>query len=99
MKKRNLQLIGSIILLVIGVLGILSFIGLFIKGENMTRWIITLLLSVILVIERVIAIIHYVTTEKRAEKITIKKFQLEFFCMVQANGEPDMSRMYIHREY
>ena len=59
MKKRNLQLIGSIVLLVIGVLGILSFIGLLIKGENMTRWILTLLLSVILVVKEIIAIIHY----------------------------------------
>ena len=59
MKKRNLQLIGSIILLIIGVLGILSFIGLLIKGENMTRWILTLLLSVILVVKEIIAIIHY----------------------------------------
>lgn len=58
-KKRKLQLIGSIILLIIGILGILSFIGLLVKGENMTRWILTLLLSVILVVKEIIAIIHY----------------------------------------
>lgn len=66
MKKRNLQLIGSIILLIIGVLGILSFIGLLIKGENMTRWILTLLLSVILAIKEIIAIIRYMTAEKQS---------------------------------
>lgn len=66
MKKRKLQLIGSIILLVIGVLGILSFIGLLIKGENMTRWILTLLLSVILAIKETIAIIRYMTAEKQS---------------------------------
>lgn len=58
-KKRKLQLIDSIILLIIGILGILSFIGLLVKGENMTRWILTLLLSVILVVKEIIAIIHY----------------------------------------
>ncbi len=66
MKKRNLQLSGSIVLLVIGVLGILSFIGLLIKGENMTRWILTLLLSIILVIKEIIVIIRYITTEKQS---------------------------------
>lgn len=66
MKKRNLQLIGSIILLIIGVLGILSFIGLLIKGENMTRWILTLLLSVILVIKEIIVIIRYMIAEKQS---------------------------------
>lgn len=66
MKKRNLQLSGSIVLLVIGVLGILSFIGLLIKGENMTRWILTLLLSIILVIKEIIVIIRYKTTEKQS---------------------------------
>lgn len=66
MKKRNLQLIGSIVLLVIGVLGILSFIGLLIKGENMTRWILTLLLSMILVIKEIIVIIRYITIEKQS---------------------------------
>ena len=64
MKKRNLQLIGSIILLIIGVLGILSFIGLLIKGENMTRWILTLLLSVILVIKGIIAIIRHIAISR-----------------------------------
>lgn len=66
MKKRKLQLIGSIILLIIGVLGILSFIGLLIKGENMIRWILTLLLSVILVVKEIIAIIRYMTTEEQS---------------------------------
>ena len=66
MKKRNLQLSGSIVLLVIGVLGILSFIGLLIKGENMTRWTLTLLLSMILVIKEIIVIIRYITIEKQS---------------------------------
>ncbi len=66
MKKRNLQLSGSIVLLVIGVLGILSFIGLLIKGENMTRWILTLLLSMILVIKEIMVIIRYITIEKQS---------------------------------
>lgn len=66
MKKRNLQLSGSIVLLVIGVLGILSFIGLLIKGENMTWWTLTLLLSMILVIKEIIVIIRYITIEKQS---------------------------------
>lgn len=66
MKKRNLQLSGSIVLLVIGVLGILSFFGLLIKGENMTRWILTLLLSMILVVKEIMVINRYITIEKQS---------------------------------
>lgn len=59
LDKRKLQFIGSVILLIIGILGILTFIGLLVRGEDMTRWMLTLLLSVILVIKEIIVMIHY----------------------------------------
>lgn len=57
--KSKWWLISSIIQLVVGVLATISFVILAISGENMTRWIITLLLAIAFVIIGIIGIIDY----------------------------------------
>ncbi len=57
--KSKWNLISSIIQLVFGALAIVAFIILLINGENMSRWIITLLLAVALVVTGIIGIIDY----------------------------------------
>lgn len=57
--KSKLSLISSIIQLVIGILAIAAFIILLINRDDISRWIITLLLAVVLVITGIIGIIDY----------------------------------------
>lgn len=57
--KSKWWLISSIIQLVVGVLATISFVILAISGENITRWIITLLLAIAFVIIGIIGIIDY----------------------------------------
>ena len=57
--KSKWWLISSIIQLVVGVLATISFVILAISGENMTRWIITLLLAIAFVIIGILGIIDY----------------------------------------
>ena len=57
--KSKWWLISSIVQLVVGVLAILSFVILVIGGENMTRWIVTLLLAIAFVIIGIMGIIDY----------------------------------------
>lgn len=59
MNKRKFQLIGSFILLMIGSAGILTFLRMFLQKENIKPWIITLLLSVLLVIKEIVIIIQH----------------------------------------
>lgn len=56
MKKWNL--ISSIIQLVIGFAAIASFVLLAIIGEDMSRWIVTLLLAVAFVVLGVIGLVE-----------------------------------------
>ena len=48
--KSKLSLISSIIQLMFGILAIVAFIILLINGENISKWLITLLLAVAFVI-------------------------------------------------
>lgn len=57
--KSKWNLISSIVQLVIGILAIVAFVVLLISGENMTRWIITLLLAIAFVIVGAIGIVDY----------------------------------------
>ena len=57
--KSKWNLTSSIVQLIFGTLAIVAFIILLIKGENMSRWIITILLAVVFVIIGIIGIINY----------------------------------------
>ena len=59
--KSKLSLISSIVQLVFvfGILAIIAFIILLINGEDMSKWIITLLLAVTFVIIGIIGIVDY----------------------------------------
>jgi uncharacterized membrane protein HdeD (DUF308 family) len=57
--KNKVSLIASIIEIILGILAILSFIILAVNGENMTSWIITLLLAICLVVGGIIGTISY----------------------------------------
>ena len=57
--KSKWNLISSIIQLVFGVLAIIAFIILAIKGEFITKWVITLLLAIAFVIIGIIGIVDY----------------------------------------
>ena len=57
MKKFNL--IASIFQLLVGIAGILAFVVLAINGENITRWIVTLILAFAFVVIGVIGIFNY----------------------------------------
>ncbi len=59
--KSKLSLISSIVQLVFvfGILAIIAFIILLINGEDMSKWIITLLLAVTFVIIGTIEIVDY----------------------------------------
>ena len=57
--KSKWNLIVSIFQLVIGIVAVLSFIVLAASGENMTKWIATLILSIAFIILGIIGIINY----------------------------------------
>lgn len=62
--KSKFGLISSIIQLIFGMLAIVSFIILVINKEDISRWVITLLLAVALVIVGIIGIINYKINDK-----------------------------------
>ncbi len=57
--KSKLSLISAIIQFIFGMLAIVAFIILLINGEDIYKWIITLLLAVAFVIIGIIGIIDY----------------------------------------
>jgi len=57
--KSKWFLISSIVQLFFGVLAVISFIILFINGEDMSKWIITLFLALVFMILGIIGIILY----------------------------------------
>ena len=59
--KGKWNLISSIIQLVVGILAIIAFIIIAQGGENITRWIVTLILAIAFVVLGVIGIIDYKT--------------------------------------
>ena len=62
--KSKWYLISSVFQLIVGISAILSFIVLAADGENMTKWIITLLLSLAFVIIGIIGIKDYYKAKK-----------------------------------
>lgn len=57
--KSKLNLVSSIVQLVFGTLAIVAFIILLINEEDVSKWLITLLLAVAFVIIGIIGIIEY----------------------------------------
>jgi len=53
------QLFASIFQLIIGIMAILAFIIIWLSGENMIKWIITLILAIAFVVLGIIGIIAY----------------------------------------
>ena len=62
--KTKYGLISLIIQLTVGSLAVISFIILAVSGENMTRWIVTLMLSVAFVVLGIIGILDYKSQDK-----------------------------------
>ena len=59
--KSKWNLISSIIQLVDGILAIMAFIIIAVSGENMIKWIVTLILAIAFVVLGIIGIIDYKT--------------------------------------
>lgn len=59
--KSKWKLISSIIQIVVGILAIVAYVMLGLNGESMTRWIVTLILSIAFVVLGIIGIIDYKT--------------------------------------
>lgn len=57
--KSKRKLIISVFQLIIGILAIAAFVILSLNGENMLKWIITLLLAIAYVVFGIIGIIDY----------------------------------------
>lgn len=57
--KSKLNLISSVVQLVFGILAVIAFIILLINGEDLSKWMITLLLAVAFIIIGIIEIIDY----------------------------------------
>lgn len=57
--KSKWKLFASIFQLVIGILAIASFVIIASSGENVTRWIVTLILSIAFVVLGIVGIIDY----------------------------------------
>ena len=57
--KNKFNLIASIFQLVVGVAAVLAFVILGSSGESMSKWIVTLILSIAFVVLGIIGIIDY----------------------------------------
>ena len=57
--KSKWQLFASIFQLIVGLVAIISFAILALGGENMAKWVVTLILSVAFVVLGIIGIIDY----------------------------------------
>jgi uncharacterized membrane protein HdeD (DUF308 family) len=61
--KSKWQLFGSVFQLIVGILAIASFVILWFGGENMSKWIVTLILSIGYVVMGIIGIVDYKSTK------------------------------------
>ncbi len=61
--KSKWQLFASIFQLIVGLVAITSFAILGFAGENMAKWIVTLILSIAFVVLGIIGIIDYKTNK------------------------------------
>ena len=57
--KNKWQLFSSIFQLTVGMLAVLSFAILGFSGENMTKWIVTLILAIAFIVLGIIGIVDY----------------------------------------
>ncbi|MBQ1950209.1 MAG: hypothetical protein II363_01225 [Clostridia bacterium] len=57
--KSKWQLFASAFQLIVGILAIASFIIIGFGGENITKWIVTLILSIAFVVLGIIGIVSY----------------------------------------
>ena len=57
--KSKWQLFSSLFQLIIGIVAVISFAILGFSGENMTKWIVTLILAIAYVVLGIIGIIDY----------------------------------------
>lgn len=57
--KSKWQLFSSVFQIIVGTFAICAFIVLWAMGEDMTRWIVTLILSVAFLVLGVVGIIDY----------------------------------------
>lgn len=62
--KTKYSLIALIIQLIVGIAAIISFVIIAMSGENMTRWIVTLILSIGFVVLGIIGIMDYKSQNK-----------------------------------
>ena len=67
--KGKWILFSSIFYLVVGVFAITAFLILGYDGENMTKWVVSFILSIIFILIGVIGIVDY----KLNKKISVKK--------------------------
>lgn len=61
--KNKWNLIASVFQLVIGIVAILAFVFVGLSGENMAKWIVTLILSIAFVVLGIIGIFKYRSTK------------------------------------
>ncbi len=61
--KSKWQLFSSVFQLFVGIIAIVSFAILGFSGENITKWIVTLILSIAFVVLGIIGIIDYKTNK------------------------------------
>ncbi|MEE1281515.1 MAG: hypothetical protein UHK60_04570 [Acutalibacteraceae bacterium] len=61
--KNKWNLIASVFQLVIGIVAILAFVFVGLSGENMAKWIVTLILSIAFVVLGIIEIFKYRSTK------------------------------------
>ena len=62
--KSKYYLISSIIQLVVGILAIISFILLAVNGENVTKWILALVMAVVYIILGIVGILEHKSLKK-----------------------------------
>lgn len=61
--KNKWKLIASIFQLVIGIVAVVAFVLVGLSGENMAKWIVTLILSIAFVVLGIIGILDYRSTK------------------------------------
>ena len=57
--KSKWQLFSSIFQLIVGILAVISFVMIGFDGEDMAKWIVTLILAIAFVVMGIIGIIDY----------------------------------------
>lgn len=57
--KSKWRLFASVFQLIVGIMAIVSFVILALNGEDMARWIVTLILSVAFVVLGIIGIVDH----------------------------------------